>query len=888
MGVGDTTRRVLVRFVTEDTNSAAVAGGMRSQFAAVAAVAGVAAAGIAAVGAETARLDDIAKGAQKSGLGFEAYQQLDRVAKLAGTDVNKLAKATVTLEKNLLTVARGSGKEAADALADLGLKQEALAGKTTTERLGVLSGALSEIEDETTRAALASQLMGKSGRDLLPLFNQGAEAIDELVASTGHMFTREDLAKAEAYQDALTELDKVAKDTTGTLALAVAPALTKITGELTDAGKEAGAVLPAVTKFLENLADGLGPPIKLVAFFAEQLGALGRIADFVGGKIDRATDAVLDFAGGVVDAISESSVADWAREATDGLDDFDSGLGGLSDTIQEQIPFTAELAKQWDELTRAVTGAEGAVSEFAALEAIPKGVKALLDAGKQFAAQQQAAAATQLDTASGLSLEATETERLAELMRASGDTRENVNALLRDALVLRRDAAVLAKDELKTAEAAHKLAVFDAEVATEAAKPKGGGGRGPSRADRVRAAGGAAVQDLEHMADLQKTIAGTADEIFEAEEAARAARLAALDLEREALAVTKARRGVAREELETAREAVDQEAGLIVLEGREAARRRELEATKELQTIETARNAARAEEEGRVISLESFRLDSLAKQLEAQGQLSAAAGVRQQQRQQEADFAAQEFAAREEELALRPAEGELERIERKDAIAQLAHDREMARIEQDGAARQAHDAELERLAKADAKRKKESIAQTKAIAGASRQVLSQGQAFAGRVLDAAGVDGEKRQRLDMRIAGVSALATGALEIVKAVAAGASLNPVQAAAHGAAAAFAIGTGVSLLAGNIPSGGGASTAAPGPEPRPERETSEAARIPDSVPAADREPSQRFGADPRGGAAATVINIESITANVADDEEFVESLATALDNERFKRGA
>jgi hypothetical protein len=888
LGVGDTTRRVLVRFVTEDVNSASVASNMRSQFAAVAAVAGVAAAGIAAVGAETARLDDIAKGAQKSGLGFEAYQQLDRVAKLAGTDVGKLAKATVTLEKNLLTVARGSGKEAADALADLGLKQEALAGKTTTERLGVLSGALSEIEDETTRAALASQLMGKSGRDLLPLFNQGAEVIDELVASTGHMFTREDLAKAEAYQDALTELDKVAKDTTGTLVLAAAPALTKVAGKLTEAGKEAGAVLPAITRWLENVADGLGPPIKLVGFFAEQLAAFGRVADFVGGKVDRATEAVSDFAGGVVDAIAESDVADWAREATAGITDFDTGLGGLSETVQEQIPFTRDLALQWDEFTRAITGAEGAVSEFSGIKDIQKGIGDLLKLGAGLVADAEKRADAQLLTVDGVQSEATETERLAELMRASGDTRENVNALLRDALVLRRDAAVLAKDELKTAEATHKLAVFDAEIATEAAKPKGGGGRGPSRADRVRSAGAGAVQELEHMADLQKTIAGTADEIFEAEEAARAARLAALDLEREALAVTTARRGVAREELETAREAVDQEAGLIVLEGREAARKRELEATKDLQAIEIARNAARAEEEGRVISLETFRLDSLAKQLEAQGQLSAAAGVRQQQRQQEADFAAQEFAAREEELALRPPEGELEEIERKDALAQLAHDREMARIQEDGAARQAHDAEIARLGKVEAKRKKDSIAQTKAIAGASRQILSQGQAFAGRVLDAAGVDGEKRQRIDMKIAGISALATGALETVKAVAAGASLNPVQAAAHAAAAAFAIGTGISLLAGNVPSGSGASAAAPGPEPRQERETGEAPTIPGSVPAADREPSQRFGADPRAGVGNVFNGDITINATGSIDDDTLETISTGLGNLEFKRGA
>lgn len=193
------------------------------------AVAGVALAKtISFVGDETARLDGIAKSAQKSGLGFDAYQRLAHVATLSGTNIEALGKATLKLGLNLDDVASGGGKAAGEALDKLGITVEQLRGKTATEQLGLISDAMLRIPDDAERSRIAFDLLGKSGTELIPLFNSGSEAIGKMSESVGKVFTREELAAAEAYQDALANLKAELKSLAGSAAASLAPVLTDL------------------------------------------------------------------------------------------------------------------------------------------------------------------------------------------------------------------------------------------------------------------------------------------------------------------------------------------------------------------------------------------------------------------------------------------------------------------------------------------------------------------------------------------------------------------------------------------------------------------------------------------------------------------------------------
>jgi hypothetical protein len=150
------------------------------------------------------------------------------------------------------------------------------------------------------------------------------------------------------------------------------------------------------------------------------------------------------------------------------------------------------------------------------------------------------------------------------------------------------------------------------------------------------------------------------------------------------------------------------------------------------------------------------------------------------------------------------------------------------------------------------------------------------------ITDAAIKDDEKRAKAQLRMSGIMAIATGALEVVRAAASFASFNFVQGALHTAAATLAFAQGTIMLAGNIPGRGSASVGGGAPAaPAQNRATGEAARIVESVPAADGEPTQRPTGQQAGGNVVN-INIENVAGGF--DDSSVEDMSIKLKNAGF----
>jgi hypothetical protein len=382
------------------------------------------------------------------------------------------------------------------------------------------------------------------------------------------------------------------------------------------------------------------------------------------------------------------------------------------------------------------------------------------------------------------------------------------------------------------------------------------------------------------MASLMSTIAETAEQTADAEAASRRAALSRISLELEVLEVTRARGKVAKQERDNAISALEQEAAVIRIEDRVAAREAEAAELAEIFDIAVALEEIEVNEAARVVDLETFRLQAQAQRLENSEQFAAAASTRLSLLSREAEAERLIFEQRELDLLNNPPETELERIEQKEALRQLAHERELARMEEESSAASIRDAELARLDKAEQERQKAAWKLKQDIAQTTKSVLSSGMQFAGMVLDAAIKDDEKRAQAEMKMRGIMALATGALETVNAAASYASLNIPQGIAHTAAAAFSFATGAALMSGRIPTGGGAgagASSAPAPQ-RVQRDTSEAATTVESVPAADRQPGQRLG-DPAAGQGGNVVQIENLNAMGSIDRDFTENLAIEL---------
>lgn len=123
--------------------------------------------------------DEIDKQSQKLGMSRKAYQEWDYIMSQNGMNIDSLSAGMNKLTNTIDDLSKG-GKGATEAFGALGISYEDLEGKTREDIFFDTVMALQEVEDETKRAALANDLLGKSGAELAPLLNAGAGSVEEL------------------------------------------------------------------------------------------------------------------------------------------------------------------------------------------------------------------------------------------------------------------------------------------------------------------------------------------------------------------------------------------------------------------------------------------------------------------------------------------------------------------------------------------------------------------------------------------------------------------------------------------------------------------------------------------------------------------------------------
>ena len=152
--------------------------------------------------------DKIEKQSQKVGMSAESYQQWDYVMNIAGTSMQNCTTGLKTLT-NQFEKAQAGSEGAQDKFKRLGLSMDDLKGKSREEVFEKTVTALQGVKSETEKAALANALFGKSGQDLMPLFNQSSEATQELLDKAkeyGMVMSNEAVEASAKYEDSLTSM----------------------------------------------------------------------------------------------------------------------------------------------------------------------------------------------------------------------------------------------------------------------------------------------------------------------------------------------------------------------------------------------------------------------------------------------------------------------------------------------------------------------------------------------------------------------------------------------------------------------------------------------------------------------------------------------------------
>jgi hypothetical protein len=126
--------------------------------------------------------------AQKTGVSVEQLSRFQQAAQKSGTDIDAVGAAMVKLGRNLET----GNKGAVSALQELQVNATDATGKLRPLDQIMLDAAdkLSKMEDGGKKAALATQLFGKAGADMIPLLNGGRAAVESLEATMSTKFAK--------------------------------------------------------------------------------------------------------------------------------------------------------------------------------------------------------------------------------------------------------------------------------------------------------------------------------------------------------------------------------------------------------------------------------------------------------------------------------------------------------------------------------------------------------------------------------------------------------------------------------------------------------------------------------------------------------------------------
>ena len=180
------------------------------------------------------RMNDLRK---ITGLTIEQLGGLGKVAKLNGTDLDSVAKAIGVMSKNMY-----AGSAAFDAL-KISTTNSSGQLRDSGSVLLDIADKFSRMQDGATKSAIANQIFGKSGRDLIPMLNEGSSAITEATdAYRQHSgMTLQTAQASDEFNDILTALNGRVTAVKTSFVGELLPTLNLIGNAMLDVSKDTGS-----------------------------------------------------------------------------------------------------------------------------------------------------------------------------------------------------------------------------------------------------------------------------------------------------------------------------------------------------------------------------------------------------------------------------------------------------------------------------------------------------------------------------------------------------------------------------------------------------------------------------------------------------------------------
>jgi len=204
-------------------------------------------------------IDALGKQAQKVGVSVEEFSALSVAATLADVSTESLATGMGKLSKNMLEASKGTG-EAQKTFEALGIEVKNSDGtlKSVTQVLDQVADRFEKSKDSATKTATAMILFGKSGKDLIPMLNDGSHGLKEmrdLAEDLGLIIGTKTFNAVQKFNDNLKILSLVNKGIANLIIAELAPALAVLTDEFVKSAREGGGLRDMAKKIGEGLVE---------------------------------------------------------------------------------------------------------------------------------------------------------------------------------------------------------------------------------------------------------------------------------------------------------------------------------------------------------------------------------------------------------------------------------------------------------------------------------------------------------------------------------------------------------------------------------------------------------------------------------------------------------
>lgn len=320
--------------------------------------------------------EQLIKLSQRTGIAVETLSQLKYAGEQVGVSIDELANGLKFLERNAFNAENGNSKLAL-AFRDLGISLRDTNGnlKDGNTLLLEMADRFQKMPDGPQKTALAMQLMGRAGVNMITILNQGSDGIKEMDQRSNELGGTVDKLTAKTFKqfgDDVKDMNTALGGLTRTIALEILPAIDSFIKFVTNiivSIREWEQEHPKLSAFINQAALALGVFLTVVGTailsikaFAFAFGPLGAAFTNLLNELPNIRKSILLFLGNpitwLVGAVALLAIA-WAnnwlhiREVTERIARL---IGQALDAINEKVMFTVIFFQNaWNNLSKNIT-----------------------------------------------------------------------------------------------------------------------------------------------------------------------------------------------------------------------------------------------------------------------------------------------------------------------------------------------------------------------------------------------------------------------------------------------------------------------------------------------------------------------------------------------------